>query len=287
MLQPNREVRLSRLKPAGCGALDQFKTVALTIISALFLTGCLATGDKIAVTELHNKKSITISADVHRATSTKSPTVILLHGCGGPEYPHMKEWVTNLNSWGYNAVIPNVIQARGASQICNKPYRVVTAEQASVDAYEVAKWIKEQEWATDKVALIGFSFGAWATLHAAEPGYVERNYTHAPFVAGIAFYPYCSPHLSTGRKPVMPLQIHIGSVDEWTPANLCRDLVRNWSMEDEYFEYKGASHGFDMLGVSTFSLPDMGGKRHWLAYDLQATILSRARTKAMLDNAFK
>lgn len=265
----------------------QFTKTALLIFFTVLLSGCLAAGQKIAVTELHNKKTININADIHRAKSEKSSTVILLHGCGGPEYPHMKEWINNLNNWGYNAVVPNVIQARGASQICDKPTQVVTAEQGSVDAYNVAKWIKKQDWATDKVAIIGFSFGAWATLYAAETGYSQRNFSQPPFVAGIAFYPYCDKALLFGRKSAMPLQIHIGLADEWTPPTLCRDLVKHWSMENEYYEYKGAYHGFDMLGLNQFSFPDLRGKRHWLTYDQQATYLSRIRTKEMLDKAFK
>lgn len=265
---------------------EKLKAVCVLSIS-LLLVGCLATGQKVPVTELQNKKNINVSVEIYQTATVKAPTVILLHGCGGPERAHMKEWIAHLNEWGYNAVVPNLIQARGASQICDNPYRVITAEQGSVDAYEVAKWIKKQDWATDKVALIGFSFGAWATLYAAESGYLANNFLKTPFAAGIAFYPYCDPALMTGRKSAMPLQIHIGLADRWTPAYLCRAFAENWKIEDGYFEYEGAYHGFDMTGMNTFSYPDMFGKRHLIRHDRSATQLSRTRTKELLDKTLK
>jgi dienelactone hydrolase len=254
---------------------------AFGLIGLLFLSGCNSL--KIPVAELHNKQIVQLPAEVHRTKAAKAPTVILLHGCGGPQRVHIQDWVDVLNGWGYNAVVINSIEPRGASQICNQTYRIVTPEQRSADAYDTAKWILNQEWATDKVGAIGFSHGAWSLLYSAEARFVERNFGKQIISAGVAYYPYCPSDQMWKR--VMPVQIHSGSRDEWTPPSFCRDLSKTWNAE--YYEYERGTHGFDMVGFNTQAYPDMNGKRHWIIYDAEHTELSRQRTKQFLDKHLK
>jgi dienelactone hydrolase len=255
------------------------KLVAL--IGLLALAGCNSL--KIPVTELHNKQIVQLPAEVHRTNAEKAPTVILLHGCGGPERNHLQGWIKALNGWGYNAVVINSIEPRGASQICNQTFRVVTYEQRSADAYDTAKWILQQGWSTDKIGAIGFSHGAAGVLYSAEARFVEQNFGKQIISAGVAYYPYCS----SGQlwKRVIPVQIHSGLRDNWTPASFCRDLAKTW--QAEYYEYERATHGFDIVGINAQSFPDTYGKRHSLIYDSEHTEQSRQRTKQFLDKYLK
>ena len=261
--------------------MNSFLKLSFSFIVVL-LTGC-ASSIKVPVTELHNKQIVELPTELHLVKGGKAPTVILLHGCGGPIYGHTKEWVDVVNSWGYNAVVVNSIAPRSANQICNRPLAVVTYEQRSADAYDVAQWIKKQEWATDKVGLIGFSHGGGAVLFSAESRYVEHNFGKQIIAAGVAFYPYCQPNQMW--KAVIPVQIHSGTDDNWTPAMFCRDLAKNW--KSDYYEYEGATHGFDMVGFNSQSFPDAYGKVHWLKYDRANTELARDRTKQFLDKYLK
>lgn len=265
-------------------------SVILKISLIVMLSGCVTTGEKITTTELHNKKKIELSPKVHRLNKdklVKSPTVILLHGCAGPDNANLQPWIASLNSWGYNAVVINSLSPRGASQICDRPFSIVTTEQRAIDAYDTAKWIIEQEWASDRVGIVGFSHGGGAVIQSVATRTIERNFAGKQIIlAGVAYYPICQTDLNWD-KPAIPLQLHIGDADTWTPANMCKDLARNWKISDQYYEYPSATHGFDMVGYNTTSLPDANRVSHKLIYNKEHTDLSRQRTKAFLDKYLK
>lgn len=254
---------------------------AFAMVGLLVLSGCNSL--KIPVTELHNKEIVNLPAEVHRIKAAKAPTVILLHGCGGAEHVHFQSWIKVLNSWGYNAVVVHSIYPRTGGHICNRLGSVVSHEQRSVDAYDTAKWVLKQEWATDKVGVIGFSHGGGGVLFSAEERFVKFNFGQQIIAAGVAYYPGCQSHQMF--KAVIPVQIHIGADDDWTLPGLCQDLAKNW--KSELHIYEGATHGFDQVGYNQLSHPDYWGKRHWLIYNQKQTELSRERTKQFLDQYLK
>jgi len=254
--------------------------VAATLAASL--AGCTASGQKVTTTEIHNRQRVDVDVQVHRVKAARAPTVILLHGCGGPVYPHFQAWIDALNAWGYNAVVLDSLRARRVSQVCDHPSTVVSKEQRSVDAYDAASWVMRQEWATDKVALIGFSHGAAAVLYAVASKDVERNFGKQVISAAVAYYPDCENRFNWDR-PVIPVQFHTAGNDSWNPEGPCASLARNWNVLDQYFRYENATHGFDLVGFNRQSIPDNSGRRHWLIYDAAATDLSRQRTKAFLD----
>ncbi len=251
------------------------------ILSAAALTGCA--GMKIPATELHNKEVVNLPTEVHRTAAAKAPTVILLHGCGGIEYGHFQSWIKPLNAWGYNVVVIDSISARGNGSICHRPRAVVTHEQRSADAHDAAQWIIKQPWATEKVGIIGFSHGGGAVLYSAEERFVKANFGQQIIAAGVAFYPYCESNQMW--KAVIPVQIHSGTGDTWTPSGFCRDLSKNW--KSEFYEYPGATHGFDLVGYNTQSYPDSSGRRHRLIYDRNYTDQARQRTRDFLEKYLK
>lgn len=254
---------------------------AFVLIGLLLLSGCNSL--KIPVAELHNKQIVQLPAEVHLTKSVKAPTVILLHGCGGPERFHFQSWAEVLNSWGYNAVVINSISPRTGGNICSRLGSVVSHEQRSADAYDTAKWILKQDWATDKVGVIGFSHGGGGVLYSAEERYVKHNFGQQIITAGVAYYPGCMSNEMW--KAVLPVQIHIGADDDWTLPSWCQDLAKNW--KSELHIYEGATHGFDQIGYNQLSHPDYWGKRHWLIYNQKQTELSRQRTKLFLDKHLK
>ena len=265
------------------------KGMLVVSMATILLSGCMASGHPVFTKEIHNNQKVELTAEVHLASKdkiVKAPTVILLHGCFGPEYPHFQKWIDALNSWGYNAVVINSFTPRGARQVCDRPAMVVTKEQRSVDAYDTAKWVVKQDWANEKVGIVGFSHGGGTVLYSAASSYVERNFGKQLISAGVAYYPNCDMNFNWD-KPAIPVQIHMGEADDWTPPGMCRDMTKNWGIQDQYFEYSKGTHGFDVWGMHQFSAPDATGKRHWIDYDANATELSLQRTKAFLDKYLK
>ncbi len=260
--------------------VDVFKWFALSLM-LIGLAGCLATSQKVSVIELHNRKPVELNTQLHVLESKKSPTVILLHGCNGPDSIHMNKWATQLNAWGYNAVIVDSISSRGAKQICNKPILIATPEQRSKDAYDVAKWIQLQPWATQKVGVVGFSHGGSAVIYSAATSYVERNFGTQVISAGVALYPGCDQYLISD-KPAIPIQMHTAGRDQWTLASLCKNLARGWKTESEFFFYENATHGFD-TGFTGSALPDVNGTRHWIEFNPLVTEQAMRESKRFLD----
>src|SRR5947208_178068 len=81
----------------------------------------------------------------------------------------------------------------------------------------------------DRNAIVGWSHGgstALATINARDREVAAfRDKAGAPpfFRAAVAFYPGCGVSLRAGERwqPAVPTRIHIGALDDWTPAKSC------------------------------------------------------------------
>jgi dienelactone hydrolase len=217
------------------------------VLSACFLlSACVTTGGGVNTLDIYNKSVTQIGAEVFKAEKLPAPTVLVMHGCGGVDQHHL-EWAKQLQEWGFNAVVIDSFKSRSVSSTCTKVMNV-TPLQRAIDAHLTAKWVMAQEWSQRKVGVIGFSHGAWAALHASTKQDAEREVGASYLTSAVAFYPYCGSSLNFVKRSI-PLQIHIGQDDDWTPASLCKDLARNWELGANYFEYVSAHHGFDRINT--------------------------------------
>ena len=107
-----------------------------------------------------------------------------------------------------------------------------------------------------RIALVGWSHGGSTTLAAVngkDPRIAEFYAAPGappPFRAAVAFYPGCVVSLRQGDKwqPGMPTAIHVGELDDWTPAAACvqlGDAARARGAPLTVTVYSGAHHGFD------------------------------------------
>lgn len=249
-----------------------------SVVLTWLLAACAST-QGISVKTHSDQRVVRLPIEVMQAGNLPAPTVLVMHGCGGVGLHH-KAWAKRLTSWGYNAVIVDSFSARTRANICVNA-RVVTPIQRAQDAHLVAKWVKSQVWSTQRVGVLGFSHGGVSVLMAVTSDGAQR-YVGGSFIdSAVAYYPACvssNPFASTKN---MPLQIHIGRADDWTPAALCPTLVQLWGMSDNYFEYQGAFHGFDRS--NTDRLVRGKGGMHVLRSDAQAAELAFIRTKAFFD----
>jgi dienelactone hydrolase len=211
----------------------------------LLLASC-ASGPSITSINLHDRSNTKLRAEVYTATPSPAPTVLILHGCGGVD-EHHRDWARQIQAWGLNAVVIDSFRSRYVNSACERPMNVSPLQRA-VDAHLSAKWITEQPWSTHKIGVIGFSHGAWSTLHAATKEDALRELGASYLTSAVAFYPYCGSAFHF-YNPGIPLQIHIGAADNWTPATLCKDLARRWQLGNQYVEYPNAHHGFDRINT--------------------------------------
>lgn len=174
------------------------------------------------------------------------PTVLMLHGCGGlfngrGEFTtRERDWIDRFTAAGYAVMLPDSFNPRGFRSVCTERDRGINPAGRARDTAGAVDWLKTQSFvAYGRIAVVGWSNGGSTVLR-----YVERN--QATAVKGaIAFYPGCTSILRRGGwQSRVPLEILIGSEDDWTPAEPCQKLVAT-ATNVRYEAFPGAYHGFD------------------------------------------
>ena len=202
------------------------------------------------------------------------PAAVILHDCsglgpgssGGPW-----RWASELTRWGYVSVWPDSFAQRGHPRgVCSdaSPPRV-TREQRADDAYEALRHLRSLPYVDPRrVAVMGGSHGGASTLAAIVDAPYNATRRSRGFAAAIALYPNCGRGYggwSVERqtrgdkmtftyagafKPLAPLLILTGELDDWTPAEPCRQLAeaaRAAGYPVTIKVYPGAHHSFDSL----------------------------------------
>ena len=136
-----------------------------------------------------------------------------------------------------------------------------------------------------RVAVVGFSAGAWVTLSVAEPNSFELfdPPSNLRFRAAAAFYPPCRQAVA---RPAIPTIIFIGAIDDWTPAADCSNKIADWGNDGPPIElvvYPGAYHGFYYPQLQ----PGRTMFGHWLEYNGAAADDASHRLHQFLDHHLK
>jgi dienelactone hydrolase len=165
-------------------------------------------------------------------------------------------------------VQPDSFMPRGLPNgLCaGHPRRRVTFEERAADAYAALAYLQSLPFVdARRVAVMGGSHGGSSTLATIVETPGNRGHGNG-FAAAIAFYPACGRNFGEwtvaranepGRpitgyagvfKPMAPLLILIGELDDWTPAEPCRRLAQiahDAGYPVEITVYPGAHHSFD------------------------------------------
>jgi len=233
---------------------NRLRFLSVVLAGIFLLTACET---------IDSKQSKYFSFSTHKAKSP-SPTVIVAHGCDGPGL-WTEDWRKRVVDWGYNAVVVDQFSKRGfPSGVCNRG-AMVPPDERNQDIGELIDWIKTQSWHSGEVALIGMSHGGAVAIDAA----INAN-TYGRLKAAVALYPGCMNIRYNYENPKIPVQVHLGKQDSWTPC-----LSSNWS-NYELYVYENAGHSFDI------DRPKRQYAGYTLWYDKEATTLSQDRIKGFL-----
>ncbi len=109
---------------------------------------------------------------------------------------------------------------------------------------------------------MGFSHGGILTMGASTAWAKE---TFAPsgqlaFRAFLPFYPYCNTVYPERGRISAPVRIHIGELDDWTPAGPCvrlAETLKTSGQDATITVYPGAHHSFDNIGRPFLRLPNV------------------------------
>jgi dienelactone hydrolase len=198
------------------------------------------------------------------------PAIVILHDCSGlgPRSSGSPwRWSAELTAKGYVTIWPDSFTTRGHPRgVCTDASapRVLFGQRAA-DAYAALDYLGTLSYVdATRVAVMGGSHGGSSTLAATVDAAVNSRRA-GRFAAAIALYPGCGRtmggwtvtraqdgHEIAGYagvfKPLSPLLILIGDLDDWTPAEPCRKLAaasQEAGQPVELVVYPGARHSFD------------------------------------------
>ena len=226
---------------------------AAGLFACVLLVGCASPAPEIPA----EKKSAFIPIKVMRPDGQGPfPAVVILHDCSGlgPRSSGAPgRWANELLRQGYVLLIPDSFSTRGhADGVCTNPSpsrNEVSPNRRVRDAQDALAYARALPYVDGAhVGVMGGSHGGATTLATmADP--------LSGFTAAIALYPSCRVRYGDWRpgtagvyKSVAPLLILSGELDDWTPAQPCRQLAER-SKQAGYpvaiKVYPGAHHAFD------------------------------------------
>src|SRR5436309_891561 len=172
------------------------------------------------------------------------PAVVIVHDCSGlgPRSSGAPDrWARELLGRGYVVLIPDSFTTRGfADGVCTVTSTRgidVSPERRAHDAYAALAHLRTLPYVDgSRVGLMGGSHGGTTTLASMiapeRDGEPLARDKRAGFAAAVALYPRCTTRQGVLRgdasgvyRPVAPLLILIGEMDDWTPAEPCRKLT--------------------------------------------------------------
>jgi dienelactone hydrolase len=177
--------------------------------------------------------------------SAKAPSIVALHGCGGPFPARDGQWAVALAKAGHIVLLPDSFGSRGLGSQCGIVRRDVTPEGLRrQDAIDAAEWLRSRpETPAGGIDLMGWSNGGSTVIATAR---VADDLPVALFDRFVAFYPGCSTRSEDPAwKPVGRMLILMGEDDDWTPAAPCHELAGRFPNEITLIAYPGAYHDFD------------------------------------------
>jgi dienelactone hydrolase len=182
------------------------------------------------------------------------PAVVALHTCDGlfdPEgqvFQRYQDWADQLTAAGFAVIFPDSFGSRGLGSQCKVREPTVRASRLrTTDANTTRAWLQAQPWiVADRVSLLGWSHGATTALWTARRRATKEK--TPDFRSAVALYPNCRNSAISAWSARIPTLILIGRADDWTPANVCEQMIagaRGRSAMATLLVYPGAYHDFD------------------------------------------
>ncbi|HEX3471219.1 MAG TPA: dienelactone hydrolase family protein [Silvibacterium sp.] len=167
--------------------------------------------------------------------ASNGPIVILLHGASGPDVPLYRQQAQYFSTKGYTVLLLHFFDATGSSIPSGQNYN------AWVDAVTglVHECRTNPAWATQKIALLGYSLGASVALAAGSQG--------VPVDAIADWYGSLPDEFFYRLKSMPPLLILHGKQDSNIPILNAQQLIRLCEIRHfncENHIYPDQNHGF-------------------------------------------
>jgi dienelactone hydrolase len=252
---------------------------------------------------------LTFPADAEVATKLTSPRMALLRPVGEGPFPGivimhqcsgLKEavvsWAHRMIARQYAVLLVDSLGPRGVLSVCSGPEAGVNLFRGARDALQAAVHLRRQPFVdANRVALVGFSWGAMVGLMADSLHYIKAFKAGPGFTAVVSLYPGCfrifppngRPPLDTLNDDIAhPLLVLMGEADTETPASDCiekLERLRKAGAPVDWHLYAQATHCWDCRQLDGLSKIDMRG--HHVEYHFRQDVTqdSEDRLFAFLD----
>ena len=219
-------------------------------------------------------------------------TVLMMHGCSGLYRKNgdiqinLAAWIDRFVDWGYLVLAVDGFKPRGFRSMCHRKKRPLhSLDDRPFDAYGGLAWLKKQPFVQkDRIALVGWSNGAMATLSGLRTSHVEKFGGDLRFTAAAAFYPGCitlTKRTGGAYRPYAPLLVFVGLADNWTFPKPCIELIegaRDAGLPAAIAAFDGAYHAFDHPGLPIRTR--IARNKRWKKKEREVTIGSNPAARA-------
>lgn len=179
------------------------------------------------------------------------PAVVLLHGAGGVLPAREHTYGRQLAAMGAAALVVDVFGARrDRATGFTERLLEITETMALADAYAALRFLAQRpEVDPRRVVLIGFSYGAMASMYGVWTTAAERLAPGGERFAGhVAFYGPCIARFEEVRTTGAPVLMLYGEGDELIVPERCAEFaaeLRRGGSRTEVVSYPGALHQWD------------------------------------------
>jgi dienelactone hydrolase len=213
------------------------------------------------------------------------PALVLLHQCAGLNGA-VAAWARRAVARNYAVLLLDAFGARGVTSVCYGPKAGVNLVRGAKDAVQAAQHLRRQPFVdSNRVALVGFSWGGMVGLLAARRHYLDAFGAGPGFAAVASFYPGCfrirppggRDYELIGPDVAQPLLLLMGDADTETPAAECVDKltpVKAAGAPVEWHVYLGTTHCWDCQQLDGRTKTDVRGNH--VAYRYQPSAVENS-----------
>lgn len=178
----------------------------------------------------------------------KVPAVVLVHGSGGVG-SGVDAWARVLNEAGIAAFILDSFSGRGIVSTVENQDQLHSLAMM-LDAYRALDVLAAHpRIQADRVAVMGFSKGAVASVFSASERFRSAYGSTNRFAAHIGMYTPCNTRFEGDTKVTgAPIRMYHGVADDYVSVGPCRDFaveLKAAGADVALTEYAGAQHSFD------------------------------------------